>query len=66
MCVHGAVLVESQFTLDESIGELARVDRERADVTGYLFAVLVETTAKHHFEDPRPGPSGGQWINATR
>ena len=48
-----AIFGEIELTLDESIGELARVDRERADVASDLLGVFFHPLAEDHFKNSR-------------
>ena len=48
-----AILGEIEFTLDEAIGELPWINRERTDVAGDLLGVFFHSFAKDHFENPR-------------
>ena len=65
---HLAVVGELEFATHESIGELAGLDRERADVAGDLLTLaLLDPAAEHHLEHAaaRSRPCG-QKIKPTR
>ncbi len=50
-----AVVGELELATHQAVGELARLDGERADVAGDLFVVLAETAAEDHLEHARAG-----------
>ena len=51
---HLAVVGELELAANQPVGELARLDRERADVASDLFAVVVEAAPEHHLEHAGP------------
>ena len=56
-----AIFGEIEFTLHEAVGELAGIDRKRADVTSNLFSIFFHSLAENHFKN-----SGSTLVRCTK